>query len=144
MQFTMHIALQLYETGYDALATDLLQRVRWIGTRLPYLGDSVAANMLLDREDTPLQADISSASCAQAILFGICGISVQTNGSITVCPPKIRPVKNFKMQDIRLSGIHFSVIVDDNHFQVIQYIDEKERHFSGIVGKESIKLLKRN
>lgn len=144
MQFTMHIALQLYEAGYDALATDLLQRVRWIGTRLPYLGDSVAANMLLDREDTPLQADISSASCAQAILFGICGISVQTIGSITVCPPKIRPVRSFKMQDIRISGIHFSVIVDDNHFQVIQYIDEKERHFSGIVGKESIILRERN
>lgn len=72
MQFTMHIALQLYEAGYDALATDLLKRVRWIGTRLPYLGDSVAANMLLDREDTPLQADISSTCCAQTILFFIC------------------------------------------------------------------------
>lgn len=138
MQFTMHIALQLYEAGYDALATDLLKRVRWIGTRLPYLGDSVAANMLLDREDTPLQADISSTCCAQTILFGVCGITVETNGTVVVCPPKNRPVKNFRMENIILCGIHFSVSVDDNRFEVVQFNNQQEQHFSGITGEDRI------
>ena len=142
MQFTMHIALQLYEAGFDAQASDLLRRVRWIGTRLPYLGDSVAANMLLDREDTPLQADISSACCAQTILFGVCGISAEANGTVTVCPPENRPVSRFTMENICLCGIRFSVTAGENRFTVVQFTDTGERRFSGIAGKDRISLEK--
>ena len=142
MQFTMQIALQLFEAGYDTYATDLLERVRWIGIRLPYLGDSVAANMLLDREDTPLQADISSVCCAQTLLFGVCGISVDTNGAVKISPPFHRPVKHFHVENITLGGIHFSLHVEDRHFTVVQYIDKKEKTFAGLVGKDSILLRK--
>ena len=34
--FTMQICSQLYEMGYDVLATDILKRVYWWGARMPY------------------------------------------------------------------------------------------------------------
>ena len=142
MQFTMNISQQLYEMGYDELATSLLKRVRWIGNRLPYIGDSIAANMLFDREDTPLQADISSVSCAQAILFGICGISVNNNGSVTVAPPKNRPVKAFKVENVNLCGFNFSVFANEDSFEVVQICKDSEQRLNGIIGKDKIVLKK--
>jgi hypothetical protein len=142
MQFTMNISQQLYEMGYDELATSLLKRVRWIGNRLPYIGDSIAANMLFDREDTPLQADISSVSCAQAILFGVCGISVNNNGSVTVAPPKNRPVKAFKVENVNLCGFNFSVFANEDSFEVVQICKDSEQRLNGIIGKDKIVLKK--
>ena len=78
--FVMQLCAQLYETGYDALATDILQRVYWWGTRMPYMGDSCAANRMENREDTPLQGDISSVSAAQMIFFYIFGIQPGFDG----------------------------------------------------------------
>jgi len=82
---------QLYETGYDALASDLLRRTLWWGEKMPYLRDSVAANLMANREDTPLQGDISPVSCAQMIFFYVCGIRADFSGRITVSPVAHRP-----------------------------------------------------
>lgn len=116
--FTMEIVKQLYHTGHAALATDILQRVYWWGTRLPYMGDSCAANMLVDRDDTPLQADISSASCAQTILFGACGISVGTDGSVKICPPDVLPASHIRVEDMRLRGRCFTLEITEKDFTV--------------------------
>ena len=116
--FTMQIVYQLYRTGYDSLASDILNRVLWWGTRLPYLGDSCAANMLFDREDTPLQADISSASCAQTILFGVCGIHAEPDGTIRICPPTVRPTGEMRVENMTLLGKSFSLCICDDVFTV--------------------------
>ena len=116
--FTMQIVYQLYRTGYEALASDILKRVLWWGTRLPYLGDSCAANMLFDREDTPLQADISSASCAQAILFGACGIHAEPDGTVSICPPKVRPTAEMHVENMILLGKRFSLHIGEDRYTV--------------------------
>lgn len=116
--FTMQICGQLYEMGYDALATDILRRVFWWGQRLPYLGDSCAANMILNREDTPLQGDISSVACAQMMIFYMFGITPHFDGSITVSPIRIRPAENMKLDNVRLCGKCFSVEVHGTQFKV--------------------------
>ena len=122
--FTMQICAQLYETGYDTLATDILRRVYWWGERLPYLGDSCAANMIHNRETTPLQGDISSVSCAQMIFFYIFGITPHFDGSISVCPVKNRPAQQMRIDNARLCGKVFSVAIDGNRFSVT--LDGKE------------------
>ena len=99
-------------------------------------------DMLLDREDTPLQADISSVSCAQAILFGVCGISVNNNGSVTVAPPKNRPVKAFKVENVNLCGFNFSVFANEDSFEVVQICKDSEQRLNGIIGKDKIVLKK--
>ena len=116
--FTMQICAQLYQTGYDELATDILRRVYWWGTRLPYMGDSCAANMIMNREDTPLQGDISSTACAQMIFYYIFGITASFDGTIAISPVKNRPAKYMKVENARLCNNVFSVEVCGEEFTV--------------------------
>lgn len=116
--FTMQVCAQLFETGHDRLATDILKRVYWWGTRMPYMGDSCAANMMLNREDTPLQGDISSVSCAQMIFYYIFGIRADFTGRITVSPVANRPANRMQVENARLCGKVFSVQVEGDRFTV--------------------------
>lgn len=115
--FTMQICAQLYEIGKSELATDILKRVLWWG-RLPYLGDSCAANMLFNREDTPLQGDISSVSCAQMMTFYLLGIYVDFSGEITINPPKVRPTSKISAENIKIRDKVFSIYIDGDNFSV--------------------------
>ena len=108
---------QLYEIGKSQLATDILNRVLWWG-RLPYLGDSCAANMLFNREDTPLQGDISSVSCAQMMIFYILGIYVDFSGDIVINPPKVRPASKISAENVKIRGKVFSIYIDGDDFSV--------------------------
>lgn len=117
--FTAHICAQLYQMGYDEKATDILRRVYWWGERMPYMGDSCAANIIANRESTPLQGDISSTAFAQMMFFFIFGITPCFDGKITVSPVKNRPAKNMKIENARLCGKTFSVeIFEDDTFKV--------------------------
>jgi hypothetical protein len=82
------------------------------------MGDSCAANMKLNRENTPLQGDISSVSCAQMMFFYLCGIQAHFDGSVTVCPVKNRPCQEMKMENARLCGKIFSLSVTNDTFTV--------------------------
>ena len=116
--FTMQVCAQLYETGYDALATDILKRVYWWGSRMPYMGDSCTANYMANRETTPLQGDISSVSVAQMIFFYIFGITPGFDDSIRICPVKNRPAENMRIENARLRGKTFAVNVTGDTFTV--------------------------
>ena len=116
--FTMQICAQLYEIGKSELATDILKRVLW-WARLPYLGDSCAANMMFNREDTPLQGDISSVSCAQMMIFYMLGIYVDFDGSIRISPAKVRPADKICADGIKIRNKEFSIHIDGDKFFVI-------------------------
>ena len=116
--FTMQICAQLYEMGYDAISTDILRRVYWWGTRLPYMGDSCAANMIANREDTPLQGDISSVACAQMIFYYIFGIKADFDGNLSITPVKIRPAEKMRVENARLCGKVFDIEIDNDRFTV--------------------------
>ena len=116
--FTNQICAQLYEMGYSELASDILRRILWWGTRLPFMGDSCAANMMKNRDDTPLQGDISSVSGAQMIFFYIFGITPHFDGSVTVSPVPHRPTENMTVENVRLCGKTFSVSVSGDSFTV--------------------------
>ena len=134
--FTNQVCAQLYATGNDALATDILRRILWWGTRMPYMGDSCAANMMLNREDTPLQGDISSVSGAQMIFYYIFGIKPSFDGSVSICPVKNRPAENMRIDNARLAGKCFSVDVRGGSFTV-EYNGER---ISAKIG-DSVKLV---
>ena len=116
--FTMQICAQLYEMGYDEKATDILKRVYWWGTRMPYMGDSCAANRIANRETTPLQGDISSVSAAQMIFFYIFGIYPDFDGSVAIRPVKNRPAENMQIENARIWGKVFSVKISGDVFTV--------------------------
>lgn len=116
--FTAHIVAQLYQMGYDREATDILRRVYWWGERMPYMGDSCAANMIANRENTPLQGDISSTAFAQMMFFFIMGITPHFDGKITICPVKNRPAEAMRVENAHLRGKTFTVDVQGDRFTV--------------------------
>ncbi len=115
--FTAHICAQLYQMGYDAVATDILKRIYWWGERLPYMGDSCTANFMSNRQGF-LQGDISSTAFAQMIFFFIFGITPHFDGSVTISPVKNRPAENMRIEGARLCGKTFSVEVEGDRFTV--------------------------
>ena len=117
-EFAAVIIGQLYDIGKDALASDILGRILWWGTRLPYMGDSCAANMLLQREDTPLQADISSVSLAQTILFKLSGVSIDFDGRLHINPPKHHLAENISYRGFKLGAHTFDLLLDADSYTV--------------------------
>lgn len=117
-EFAAVIIGQLYDIGEDVLASDILSRILWWGTRLPYLGDSCAANMLLHREDTPLQADISSVSLTQTILFKLSGVSIDFDGKVHICPPKNHLTETLIFENFKLRDYCFTLKIDGTHYEV--------------------------
>lgn len=117
-QFAMTVCGQLYNRGYAAQATDILNRCLWWGSRMPYLGDSLAANMVMHREDTPLQADISTTNCAQMMLFQMCGIRASLDGTIRVSPATVLPAKKIRLDRFRLLGREIGLDIDGDTFTV--------------------------
>lgn len=117
--FTTQICSQLYSLGYEVLATDIFCRVLWWGERLPYMGDSCAANMIMTREDTPLQGNIHAISGAQTIVYYLFGIMADFKGEIRIKPVKQRPADAIKIENVRLCGKVFSVEVIGDSFTVV-------------------------
>lgn len=116
--FVMQTCAQLYEMGYDTLASDILRRVYWWGSHLPYLGDSCISNMISNNDRTRLQGDISSVSAAQMIFFYIFGIKAEFDGKINISPVKNRPAKQMRIDNARLCGKVFSVDIQGDVFTV--------------------------
>ncbi len=117
-EFDAMILGQLFDIGRDDLAANILSRILWWGDCFPYLGDSCAAYTKLQREDTPLQCDISSVSLAGMLLFNLSGISVNLDGTVTVCPPSHHLCRSFAWHGIHLRGITFDLSVDGETFTV--------------------------
>ncbi|NLM77203.1 MAG: hypothetical protein GX173_03840, partial [Ruminococcaceae bacterium] len=128
--FVPQICGQLYETGYDELATDILSRIYWWGDRLPYLGDSMAANLIWNRDSTPLQGDISSVSLAQMIILAIFGIKADFDGNVVISPVKARPAEYMKIENVKICRKIFSVEICRDEFSV----REKGKIFTAKIG----------
>ena len=119
--FPPQIAERLYKAGHPREAEDILRRILWWGERLPYWGDSFAANVIEYRKDTPLQNTIGSLAAAQSIIFGMFGVAVDFAGNVSVNPqpPDFSPsiaLTNLQIRgriiDIRVAGDSYEVHED--------------------------------
>ena len=116
--FPACIAENLYKAGHAAPASDIILRTLWWAERMPFWGDSMVANQIDYRKDTPLQSDISGSAGAQAIIFGMFGIRAMPNGSIRVDPkpPKWSPW--LRLSGLRLRGKTLDVSVSGAAYRV--------------------------
>jgi hypothetical protein len=117
--FVPIIVEQLYNMGYADRANDLLHRTLWWGERVPYWGDSFAANAIEYRTDTPLQCTIGGVAGAQAIIFGAFGIKVAFDGSITINPPEKQIARGMKLMGVKIRDKEFDVELGDDEFTVL-------------------------
>jgi hypothetical protein len=103
------IVERLYRAGHAAAADDLLARILWWGERMPYWGDSLCADRIDYRRDTPYTCALPAAAGAQAIVFGMFGVSVGLDGAISVNPrpPSFSP--RIALQGVRIRGAEFDV-----------------------------------
>jgi hypothetical protein len=116
--FTPRNAEFLYQAGYTAQAEELLKRTLWWGERLPYWGDSLVANQIEYRKDTPLQSDIASGAGAQCIIFGMFGVKLAMDGTITINPrvPVWSPFVTLK--GLKLRGANLDISASRHEFTV--------------------------
>ncbi|MEN6642391.1 MAG: hypothetical protein ABFE08_08105 [Armatimonadia bacterium] len=123
--FTPQIIERLYKVRRAELAEDILQRILWWGARMPYWGDSIVANQVEYRQDTPLQNTIGALAGAQAIIFGMFGVQVSAEGAVTVDPqpPSFSP--RLKLTGLRLRGRCLDIEVGESGYTV--WVDGKVR-----------------
>ena len=112
------IAESLYKAGYPDPAENILKRTLWWAERLPYWGDSMVANQIDYRKDTPLQCAIDAAAGAQCVIFGIFGIRAELDGAITVnpLPPKFSP--DISLKGVNIRGTRFDVTANRHDYEV--------------------------
>ena len=116
--FPPQIAERLYKAGHADAAGDLISRLLWWGERLPYWGDSIVADRMDYRKDTPLQCAFDSVAAAQCAIFGLIGIEARFDGSILIGPHTSRFASRVALYAVRLHGVTFDVVVEGNHFEV--------------------------
>ncbi|MEA1952547.1 MAG: hypothetical protein U9N87_14295, partial [Planctomycetota bacterium] len=116
--FPPQIAERLYKAGRPRQGEDIMRRCLWWGSRMPYWGDSIVAERIDYRRDTPLQCTIDGVTVAQAIIFGMFGVDAQFDGSILVTPRPPAFAPQMSLQGVKLRGIVFDINVDDDRFKV--------------------------
>ena len=129
--FPPQILERLYKAGYSQKAEDILQRILWWGERLPYWGDSLVANAIDYRKDTPLQNAIGAVSGAQAIIFGMFGVSVDFEGNISVNPIPPSYCNSIALTGLQIRGNTIDIHVADGIYKVTA----GKSTFTGEVGK---------
>ncbi len=125
------IAEFLYKDGKAEVADGIMKRILWWGKRMPYFGDSMVANDIDYRQDTPLQSDIDTGCLAQCILFGIFGTNVAFDGTITINPVKTSLSNKMVIKGLKLRGKNIDVSVDGNMF----YVTVDSNKYSSNIGK---------
>lgn len=116
--FTPLIIEFLYQDGNTEMADDILRRILWWGTRMPYFSDSEPANEIDYRQDTPLQSNISTGCLAQCILFGMFGIDVDFDGTITINPVDTELANEFAVKDLKIRGKTMDISVEGKKYEV--------------------------
>jgi hypothetical protein len=129
--FPPQILERLYKAGYPQKAEDILQRILWWGERLPYWSDSLVANAIDYRRDTPLQNAIGAVSGAQAIIFGMFGVSVDFEGNITVNPNPPSYSNSISLTGLQIRGNTIDIHVADGIYKA----STGKSTFTGEVGK---------
>jgi hypothetical protein len=112
------IVERLYRAGRTAAAEDLLARILWWGERMPYWGDSMCADRIDYRRDTPYTSALPAVAGAQALVFGMFGVSVGLDGSIRVDPrpPSFSP--RISLEGVRIRGVEFDIEAGPREYAV--------------------------
>jgi len=116
--FPPQIAERLYKAGHPVVAEEILKRILWWGQRMPYWGDSLVANSVDYRKDTPLQCSIAGVSVAQCIIFGMFGVSPELGGDILINPHPPALAPEIELTGLRVRGKVLDIAVQGAEYQV--------------------------
>lgn len=112
ISFAPAIVDRLYKSGKSKEAETIFNSLLWLGSMLPYWGDSQRADVPEYRRDTPLQNDIQGAALAQSIIFGMFGIRCRIDGTVEVKPALPEKCSFIELKNVRLAGKVFDIYAD--------------------------------
>jgi hypothetical protein len=98
---------------------------------MPYWPDSVVANQIEYRRDTPLQCALDASAGAQCVVFGMCGVRVEPNGDVVVNPRPPRFSHQISLKGLKIRGRSIDIEADRGRYEVV--VDG--RRISPTVGK---------
>ena len=117
--FPPNIANLLCQGGWPSEAEDIMRRCIWWGSSMPYWGDSIYADRMDYRHDTPLQCTIDGVAVAQFFIFGMFGVNPQFDGTILVSPRPATFVPHAALRGVRIRDSVFDIELGDNEFKVV-------------------------
>ena len=109
VSFAPAIADRLYQCGKTAEASEIMSRLLWKGSVLPYFGDSQRADVMDYWRKTPLQCDIEGAAFVQTIVFGMMGVRIGKDFSVSFNPALPEGVNRLCVHNLRLGGKVYDV-----------------------------------
>lgn len=115
--FPGRIAEALYKGGYADFGEDILERVLWWGQRMPYWPDSIVANQIEYRKDTPLQCALAASASAQCVIFGICGVRLEPNGQLVLNPRPPRFSPQISLKGLQIRGHRIELVADPKRYE---------------------------
>ena len=86
---------------------------------MPYFCDSQVANAIEYRPHTPLQSNISTGCLAQCILFGMFGIDVAFDGTITINPVDTKLAGELEVRGLKIRGKTMDISVKGENYEVV-------------------------
>lgn len=116
--FPPQIAERLYKAGRPEDAENILKRILWWGERMPYWGDSIVADKVDYRHDTPLQCTIDGATVAQCLIFGMFGVRAEFNGDVLINPQPPSFATRIELKGLSLRGHVLDIAVDGAEYSV--------------------------
>lgn len=116
--FPPQIAERFYKSGHPAEAEAILKRILWWGHRMPYWGDSLVANAIDYRKDTPLQCTVDGNTVAQCLIFGMFGVCQEFDGDLVIDPHPPAFAPDIALRGLKLRGRRLDVAVRDGRFEV--------------------------
>lgn len=86
---------------------------------MPFWGDSIVAERIDYRRDTPLQCTVDGVSVAQFFIFGMFGVDPQFDGSIRVTPQPMALSSRIALRGVRIRDLVFDIEKGDAQFKVV-------------------------
>lgn len=116
--FPPQIAERFYKSGHTAQAEEILKRILWWGQRMPYWGDSLVANAIDYRKDTPLQCTVDGVTVAQCLIFGMFGVSQEFNGDLVIDPHPPVFAPDVALRGLKLRGRLLDIALREGQYEV--------------------------
>ncbi len=116
--FPPQIVERLYKAGHPEAAENILKRILWWGDRMPYWGDSIVAERVDYRKDTPLQCTLDGVAAAQSIIFGMFGVRAEFDGDIRIDPRPPAFARKVALKGLRLRGHVLDISINGPSYEV--------------------------
>lgn len=124
----------LYESGHPKEAGDLLRRILWWSQVLPYYPQAIHADRIEYRKNGRANLQ-NGAMVAEALIFGVLGLNVTTDGTVSIRPYLPPDTKSLEFKNVRIHDLKFDVSITPDGFKVIK---PDGTTISGNLGQKSI------